>query len=83
MLPLSRKQKKHWAMARKISITLDEAVLEFIDSQTNNRSQLINRILNDFKQQQALKELEAAYIEQSKDEDARDYSKCNNESQIG
>lgn len=56
-------------MARKISITLDEAVLEFIDSQTNNRSQLINRILNDFKQQQALKELEAAYIEQSKDED--------------
>ena len=56
-------------MARKISITLDEAVLDFIDSQTNNRSQLINRILNDFKQQQALKELEAAYIEQSQDED--------------
>ncbi len=56
-------------MAQKISITLDEEVLAFIDSQTTNRSQLINRVLNDLKQQHALKELEAAYIEQSQDED--------------
>ena len=56
-------------MAQKISITLDEEVLAFIDSQTTNRSQLINRVFSDLKQEQALKELEAAYIEQSQDED--------------
>lgn len=56
-------------MAQKISITLDEEVLAFIDSQTTNRSQLINRVLNDLKRQHAFKELEAAYIEQSQDED--------------
>lgn len=56
-------------MTQKISITLDEEVLAFIDSQTNNRSQLINQVLKDLKRQYALKELEAAYIEQSQDED--------------
>lgn len=55
-------------MAQKISITLDEEVLAFIDSQTTNRSQLINRILSDLKRQQSLQELKAAYIEQSQDE---------------
>ena len=56
-------------MAQKISITLDEEVLAFIDSQTNNRSQLINQVFDNLKKQQALSELEAAYIEQSQDED--------------
>jgi hypothetical protein len=56
-------------MAQKISIILDEEVLAFIDSQTTNRSQLINRVLNDLKRQQSLQELKAAYIEQSQDED--------------
>ena len=56
-------------MVRKISITLDEEVLAFIDSQTNNRSQLINQVFNNLKKQQALKSLESAYIEQSQDED--------------
>ncbi|MBE9047244.1 hypothetical protein IQ255_23060 [Pleurocapsales cyanobacterium LEGE 10410] len=56
-------------MAQKISITLDEEVLAFIDSQTNNRSQLINQVFDKLKKQQALNELEAAYIEQSQDED--------------
>ena len=56
-------------MAQKISITLDEEVLAFIDSQTKNRSQLINQVLKDLKRQHALKELESAYIEQSQDED--------------
>lgn len=56
-------------MAQKISITLDEEVLAFIDSQTNNRSQLINQVFDKLKKQQALSELEAAYIEQSQDED--------------
>lgn len=56
-------------MVRKISITLDEEVLAFIDSQTSNRSQLINQVFNNLKKQQALKKLESAYIEQSQDED--------------
>ncbi|MEL7419149.1 MAG: hypothetical protein AAFR62_16955 [Cyanobacteria bacterium J06629_2] len=56
-------------MAQKISITLDEEVLAFIDSQTKNRSQLINQVFDNLKKQQALSELEAAYIEQSQDED--------------
>lgn len=56
-------------MTQKISITLDEEVLAFIDSQTNNRSQLINRVFSNLKKQQALKKLESAYIEQSKEED--------------
>ena len=56
-------------MAQKISITLDEEVLAFIDSQTNNRSQLINQVFSNLKKQKALSELEAAYIEQSRDED--------------
>ena len=56
-------------MPQKISITLDEEVLAFIDSQTKNRSQLINQVFNNLKKQKALSELEAAYIEQSQDED--------------
>jgi metal-responsive CopG/Arc/MetJ family transcriptional regulator len=56
-------------MAQKISITLDEDVLAFIDSQTNNRSKLINQIFSDLKKQKALKDLEKAYIEQSQDRD--------------
>ena len=56
-------------MVQKISITLDEEVLAFIDSQTKNRSQLINQVFNNLKKQKALSELEAAYIEQSQDQD--------------
>ena len=56
-------------MAQKISITLDEDILAFIDSQTNNRSKLINQVFAKLKKQQALKELEAAYKEQSQDPD--------------
>ena len=56
-------------MVQKISITLDEEVLAFIDSQTKNRSQLINQVFNNLKKQKALSELEAAYIEQSQDKD--------------
>ena len=56
-------------MAQKISITLDEEVLAFIDSQTKNRSQLINQVFDNLKKQKALSELEVAYIEQSQDED--------------
>lgn len=54
-------------MTQKISITLDENVLKFVDSQTNNRSQFINEILSNLQKQQKLKELESAYIQQAQD----------------
>ena len=55
-------------MAQKISITLDSTTIDFIDSQTNNRSQFINAVLSQLHKQHRLKELEQAYIEQANDE---------------
>jgi predicted nucleic acid-binding protein len=54
-------------MVQKISITLDEEVLAFIDSKTKNRSQLINQVFAKLKKQDALVQLEQAYVEQSRD----------------
>lgn len=52
-------------MTQKISITLEEHILNFIDSKTNNRSQFINTVLSQLRQQEKLKELEQAYIDQA------------------
>jgi metal-responsive CopG/Arc/MetJ family transcriptional regulator len=54
-------------MVQKISITLDEEVLAFIDSKTKNRSQLINQVFAKLKKQDSLMQLEQAYVEQSQD----------------
>jgi predicted nucleic acid-binding protein len=54
-------------MVQKISITLDAEVLAFIDSKTKNRSQLINQVFAKLKKQDALVQLEQAYVEQSRD----------------
>lgn len=56
-------------MSQKISITLDESAIEFIDSQTKNRSQFINFLILQVKKEKLLKELETAYIEQARDKD--------------
>ncbi|WP_310489380.1 hypothetical protein [Chamaesiphon sp. VAR_69_metabat_338] len=50
-------------MSAKVSITLDEEVLEFVDRSSKNRSQFINEILSQAKKSQLLKELEDAYTE--------------------
>lgn len=50
-------------MSAKVSITLDEEVLEFVDRSSQNRSQFINEILSREKKRQLLKELENAYTE--------------------
>ena len=50
-------------MSAKVSITLDEEVLEFVDRSSHNRSQFINEILSKAKKLHLLKELEDAYIE--------------------
>ncbi len=50
-------------MSAKVSITLDEAVLEFVDRSSKNRSQFINEILSQAKKNQLLKDLADAYTE--------------------
>ena len=50
-------------MSAKVSITLDEEVLEFVDRSSQNRSQFINEILSQAKKNQLLKDLADAYTE--------------------
>jgi metal-responsive CopG/Arc/MetJ family transcriptional regulator len=50
-------------MSTKVSITLDEDVLEFVDRSSHNRSQFINQILAQAKKSQLLRELADAYTE--------------------
>jgi metal-responsive CopG/Arc/MetJ family transcriptional regulator len=54
-------------MSAKVSITLDEDVLEFVDRSSQNRSQFINEILAQAKKSQLLKELADAYTELAED----------------
>jgi metal-responsive CopG/Arc/MetJ family transcriptional regulator len=54
-------------MSAKVSITLDEEVLEFVDRSSKNRSQFINEILSKEKKRQRLQELADAYTELAKD----------------
>jgi metal-responsive CopG/Arc/MetJ family transcriptional regulator len=54
-------------MSAKVSITLDEDVLEFVDRSSKNRSQFINEILSQAKKRQLLQELEDAYTELADD----------------
>lgn len=54
-------------MTQKISITIDDETLEFIDARTNNRSQFINALILQEKDKVLRAELKNAYIEQSLD----------------
>lgn len=54
-------------MSKKISITLDDEVLKFVDQLANNRSSFINDILLKEKKRIFMKELEDAYKEQVND----------------
>jgi hypothetical protein len=54
-------------MSKKVSITLDEEVLNFVDSRTNNRSSFINDILLKEKKRIFIKELADAYKQQAND----------------
>ena len=59
-------------MSAKVSITLDEEVLEFVDRSSKNRSQFINEMLSQAKKSQLLKELEDAYTELANDPEYQD-----------
>jgi metal-responsive CopG/Arc/MetJ family transcriptional regulator len=63
---LYRQQKKVCDLL-KVSITLDEEVLKFVDRSSQNRSQFINEILSKEKKRRSLKELEDAYTELAND----------------
>ncbi|CAN1208891.1 CopG family transcriptional regulator [Tumidithrix helvetica PCC 7403] len=54
-------------MSKKVSITLDDEVLDFVDRLASNRSSFINDILLQEKERIFLKELEDAYKEQAND----------------
>ncbi len=54
-------------MSAKVSITLDDAVLSFVDERADNRSSFINAILAREQQRILLEELAQAYTEQSAD----------------
>jgi predicted transcriptional regulator len=56
-------------MSKKVSITLDDEVLAFVDRLASNRSSFINDILWKEKQRIFMKELEDAYKEQMNDQD--------------
>lgn len=54
-------------MSTKISITLDDEILGFIDARANNRSSFINELLWHEKRRIFLLELADAYTEQAAD----------------
>ena len=54
-------------MNKKVSITLDDEVLEFVDQLASNRSSFINNVLWQEKKRIFMKELEDAYKDQAND----------------
>jgi cell division septum initiation protein DivIVA len=54
-------------MSKKVSITLDDEVLEFVDQLASNRSSFINNVLWQEKQRIFMQELAAAYQDQAND----------------
>jgi metal-responsive CopG/Arc/MetJ family transcriptional regulator len=55
------------AMSKKVSITLDDEVLDFVDRLASNRSSFINDVLWQEKRRVFMKELEDAYKDQAND----------------
>ncbi|MFN9173996.1 MAG: hypothetical protein ACK58N_05635 [Synechocystis sp.] len=54
-------------MSKKVSITLDDEVLDFVDRLASNRSNFINDVLWQEKKRIFMKELEDAYKDQASD----------------
>jgi predicted transcriptional regulator len=54
-------------MSKKVSITLDDEVLDFVDRLASNRSSFINDVLFKEKQRIFMKELKNAYKDQAND----------------
>lgn len=54
-------------MSKKVSISLDDEVLDFVDRLSTNRSSFINNVLREEKRRMFLQELANAYREQEND----------------
>ena len=52
-------------MNKRITITLDQEILEYVDRQTSNRSSWINKIIKEKQQQELMEQLEQGYKEMS------------------
>ncbi len=60
------------AMSKKVSITLDDEVLDFVDRLASNRSRFINDVLWQEKKRVFMKELEDAYKDQANDPESQE-----------
>ncbi|BBH37890.1 hypothetical protein MiTe_02265 [Microcystis aeruginosa NIES-2520] len=60
------------AMSKKVSITLDDEVLDFVDRLASNRSRFINDVLWQEKRRIFMKELEDAYKDQANDPESQE-----------
>ncbi len=58
-------------MSKKVSITLDDEVLHFVDQLASNRSSFINDVLAKEQQRVFRQELADAYTEQANDSELR------------
>lgn len=56
-------------MSKKVSITLDDEILSFVDRLASNRSSFINEVLKKEQRRVFMEELEDAYKEQEGDPD--------------
>ena len=54
-------------MSQKVSITLDDDVLDFVDRHSSDRSRFINALLREEQRRIFMKELAIAYEEQAND----------------
>ena len=59
-------------MSKRITITLDQEVLTYLDSKTNNRSSWINEIIKQKQQQELIALLEEGYKQMSNNPEIRE-----------
>ena len=59
-------------MSQRITITLDQEVLTYLDSKTNNRSSWINEIIKQKQQQELIALLEEGYKQMSNNPEIRE-----------
>ena len=59
-------------MNKRITITLDQEVLTYLDSKTNNRSSWINEIIKQKQQQELIALLEEGYKQMSNNPEIRE-----------
>ena len=54
-------------MTKKISISVDEKLLEYIDRESKNRSAFINKCIEEVRQNRQNEALKAAYLDREQD----------------